>query len=269
MSAHKQSTEQSNGPRIGVIDIETCPIEAYTWGLWKVNVGLNQIKTEWTILSVSWKWLGDKRTHYIDTSKEDDPRNDYNLLSQLWEVLNEADIIVAQNGVKFDIKKINARLLASGFPPYRPIKVVDTMLAAKAHFGFTSNKLEWMSNHLTDAPKSRHAKFPGFELWLECLAGNHKAWAEMKKYNKQDIIATEALYLRLRPWIVGHPNVAQYYDDTEVRCPKCGSTELVEDGEVHTQVSTYKRYKCFECGGFSRSRYTINSKEKRRSLLVN
>ena len=91
----------------------------------------------------------------------------------------------------------------------------------------------------------------------------------MRKYNVQDIVATEALYLKLRPWIEGHPNVAQYYDDDERRCPKCGSTALSDAGDVHTQVSTYTRYHCGGCGGFSRSRFTKNSKEKRKSLLVN
>ena len=261
----------SNGPKVVVIDIETCPLESYTWGLWQQNVGLNQIKTEWTILSFSAKTLGDKRVRYKDSGGRgvDSVRDDREVCAALWKELNEADIIVAQNGKKFDLKKINARLLALGFPPYRPVKIVDTLLAAKAHFGFTSNKLEWMSAHLTDAPKSKHAKFPGFELWVECLKDNPQAWKEMRKYNVQDIVATEALYLKLRPWIEGHPNVAQYYDDDERRCPKCGSTALSDAGTVHTQVSTYVRYNCGGCGGFSRSRYTINSKEKRKSLLVN
>jgi hypothetical protein len=36
----------TDGPKIATLDIETCPLESYTWGLWKQNVGLNQIKTE-------------------------------------------------------------------------------------------------------------------------------------------------------------------------------------------------------------------------------
>lgn len=257
------------GPKIVTLDIETCPLQSYTWGLWKQNVGLNQIGTEWSILSASWRWLGSKKVEYIDVSANEDVRDDSNVLAALWEVLDQADIVIAQNGVRFDVKKINARLVMAGFGPYTPIKVVDTLLAAKAHFGFTSNRLEWMSSHLTNQPKSKHAKFPGFELWLECLAGNPEAWKEMRKYNQQDIIATEEVYLKLRPWIVGHPNVAQYYDDDAMRCPKCGSLGVEDVGFVHTQASTYHRYQCADCGGFSRSRYTVNSKTKRKALLSN
>lgn len=261
----------AQGPKIVTLDIETCPLESYTWGLWKQNVGLNQIKTEWSVLSFSAKTLGEKKVRYMDTGGRgaDNVRNDLDVMAALWKELNEADIIVAQNGKKFDLKKINARLVALGFPPYRPVKLVDTLLAAKAHFGFTSNRLEWMSAALTDAPKSKHAKFPGFELWVECLKDNPAAWREMRQYNVQDIQSTEALYLKLRPWIEGHPNVAQYYDDDVMRCPKCGSDHLTPAGDVHTQVSTYNRYRCGNCGGFARSRYTKNSKAKRQSLLVN
>ena len=35
-----------DGPRILSIDIETSPIEGRVWGLWKQNLGLNQITKE-------------------------------------------------------------------------------------------------------------------------------------------------------------------------------------------------------------------------------
>jgi uncharacterized protein YprB with RNaseH-like and TPR domain len=109
-------------------------------------------------------------------------------------------IVVAQNGVRFDVKKINARFVLLGMPPPSPFRVVDTMLEARRHFGFTSNKLEWMTDKLcTTHKKKRHAKFPGFELWRECLAGNHEAWDEMREYNIDDVLSLEELYLVMRP----------------------------------------------------------------------
>ncbi|CAJ6797142.1 RNase H superfamily protein [Burkholderia pseudomallei] len=38
-------------PRILSLDIETSPILGYVWSLWKQNVSLNQIHSEWCILS--------------------------------------------------------------------------------------------------------------------------------------------------------------------------------------------------------------------------
>lgn len=199
-------------------------------------------------------------------------RDDSALLGELWKLLDAADIVVAQNGKRFDVPKINARLLVAGLEPYSPIKVVDTLLVAKKHFAFTSNRLAWLSKHLTpDAQKLEHREFPGFELWKECLAGNARAWEVMREYNVQDIVSLEEVYLRLRPWAEGHPNVAAYSDSEEMACPKCGSIDLLKWGFAHTQSGQYQRYRCSApgCGAYARSRYTLNSPAKRRSLLSN
>ncbi|HVH93244.1 MAG TPA: ribonuclease H-like domain-containing protein [Candidatus Acidoferrum sp.] len=256
-------------PIIHTLDIETAPIEAAVWGLWKQNVGLNQIRKDWIILSVAWKELGVAKVHYADTSEREDVRDDSELLQTIWNILDASDIIIAQNGVRFDVKKINARFLQAGMPPPRPFKVIDTLLMAKQVAAFTSNKLDWLSQILTDTPKDHHNAFPGMDLWNECLKGNPAAWRAMKRYNKRDIPSCEKVYLALRPYYQGHPNLAQYYDDEKMRCPKCGGTHLKSVGTVFTQASEYAQFQCSSCKGFSRSRYTINSKAKRKALLSN
>lgn len=259
-----------SGPKIVTLDIETSPIVAYVWGTFKVNIGLNQIVQEWSIMSYCIKVLGEKRVTYHDTSDKENPRDDLDLMRQLHADLSDVDIIITQNGKAFDMKKINARFIQHGIPPLPPIKIIDTMLVAKEVAKFTSNKLEWLSKHLTDTPKYEHGKFPGMELWTECLKGNRKAWKEMKKYNCIDVPATEELYLKLRPYMIGHPNVAAYYDDDKMRCPRCASTSLTKmEKPALTQSGEYTRYQCNVCGGFARSRYTQNSKAKRYSLLAN
>jgi hypothetical protein len=259
------------GPRIATADIETAPISASVWGLFDQNVGLNQIATEWSILSFAVKPLGAKKKDilYLDTSARADPRDDSELLGKLWEVLHEYDFIVAQNGKRFDLRKIKARLIMAGFPPPSPVKVLDTMLMARQVAAFTSNKLEWLAQYLSRVPKNKHKDFPGFELWSECLAGNPKAWAAMKKYNIPDIESCEQVYMRLRPWVSGHPNVAIFSDEEGLACPVCGSHKVEQDGYSYTNVGQYNRYHCGGCGAWSRDRYTINSKEKRRGLLTN
>jgi hypothetical protein len=258
------------GPRIITLDIETAPIVAYVWSLFKVNVGLNQILTDWSILSVAWKRYGVDKVHYKDVSRKPDLRDDRDLLDVIWNVLDEADIIIAQNGIAFDVKKIQARFVQAGMPPPSPFKVVDTLLMAKQVAKFTSNKLEWMASILTNNPKDGHDEFPGMTLWTECLKGNKRAWRAMKTYNELDIPSCEDVYTRLRPYYQGHPNVAAYYDDDATRCPKCGSIDIhATDKPALTQAGKYIQYQCNGCGGFSRSRYTHNSTAKRKSLLAN
>jgi hypothetical protein len=255
------------GPRIAVYDIETAPNLVYTWGLYKQNIGISQIVRDWSILSVSYSWLDEDKVHYFDC--EENPLDDSTLLAKSWELMDEADILVGQNSKHFDTRKLNARLIEQGFPPPSPYKQIDTKVEAAKIAMFTSNKLEWLAAHLADVPKDKHNEFPGFELWSECLNGNPRAWAAMRKYNPIDVRSTKDVYLRLRPWIEGHPNVAAYNDDETPQCPKCGSTDLQQRGYARTQVGVYPRLHCQSCGGWSRGRYTENTLAKRRSLLSN
>ena len=256
-------------PKIITLDIETSPIIAYCWGLWKQNIGVNQIIRDWSILSFCAKTLGSDKIRYMDVSKQRDFYDDRKLMKALHKELDEADIVVTQNGIRFDHRKINARFIALGMQPPSPFKMVDTKVEASKVAMFTSNKLEWLAQALTDERKLSHGRFPGFALWTECLKGNPEAWAEMREYNPQDVIATEQVYLKLRPYIVGHPNVNVYDEDETTRCPKCGSDHLNQRGYVTTQVGQYARFRCMECGGWSRSRYTTNTLAKRKSLLTN
>lgn len=262
------AAEQKVRPvRILVIDIESSPIEAYVWGLWDQNIGVDFIKTEWTILSYAAKWLGDSKVLYADTGGRgaDKVRDDKPLMSDIWKLLHEADIVVAQNGKKFDTRKINARLAMHGILPPSPYKVVDTMIESKKHFAFTSQKLAWTSKYLTNSPKSEHKKFPGFELWTACLADNPDAWAEMKRYNKQDVVSTEKVYLAIRPWIKTHPNLAT----SAGKCTNCATGKVLAIGR-HTQPSgiVYARLWCESCGHWSRGKQMLQPLTERRQIPV-
>jgi hypothetical protein len=263
---------KGQGPKVLLLDIETSPLQSYHWGLWQQNISLAQIGLEWSVLSFAAKWLHapKKSTVFMDTFDEDDNRNDMTLLAKLWELLDAADFVVAQNGKRFDMKKINARMVMHGFPPYSPVRVIDTLLIAKAAFGFTSNKLEWMADKLSSTKKRAHKKFPGFELWVQFLARNPAARKEMRLYNIDDILSLEEVYLAVRPWAIGHPNLAAMYpDDGQTRCPKCASSSLEKRGFAFTNTGKYHRFCCKDCGGWSRSRYTVNTKEQRFKLLSN
>jgi hypothetical protein len=243
-----------NGPRIATCDIETAPLESYHWGLFDQNIGLEQIKVDWSILAYCFKWLNDPKPVYADTGGRGKKhvRNDKPLLKGLWELLDATDILIVQNGARFDVPKINSRLFAEGYGPYSPIRIIDTLTVNKRYFGHTSNKLAWVSKY-TDQKKSEHRKFPGFDLWLQCLADNPEAWAEMRDYNIKDVLATEQLYLKQRPWIANHPNLNVYHE-TLGNCPKCHSSNIQKRGICVTNTGKHARYQCQDCGGWSRGK---------------
>lgn len=264
MKLHKPSKD---GPSILVLDIETAPILGYVWKLWDQNVGLNQIKEDWYVLSWAAKWRGAPASEvmYMDQRARRDIEDDSILLKHIWKLLDQADIVITQNGVSFDVKKLNARFLLNGMPPPSPYKNIDTCLLAKKKFGFTSNKLEYLTDKLcTRYKKLKHNKFQGFELWSECLRGNSAAWREMERYNKYDVLALEELYDVMEPWD-RTIDFNLYHDGIEPVC-RCGCTEFHRRGYHYTAAGKFQIYRCRECGACTRSRTNLLSRDKRRTL---
>jgi hypothetical protein len=239
---------KTNKARILLLDIETFPNVGYSWTKWETNV-LDFIE-HWYILSFAYKWFGDKKTKVLglpDFKGYKPGGKDKELLKYLWKLLNEADIVIAQNGNAFDIKKINTRFLEWGMMPPSPYKTIDTLTVARRYFSFNSNKLDDLGRDLGIGRKAEHEGFP---LWIKCSKGDMKAWSRMKKYNCQDVELLEKLYIKERPWIKDGPNL-DMWADIKV-CPKCGSDKLHSRGEAITQSYIYNRYQCQNCGGWSR-----------------
>jgi len=255
-------------PKVLIFDIETAPILAHVWGLWENNVGLNQIKSDWHLLSWSAKWLYDPPSKIMYQDQRDAPNieDDTKILQGIWELLDQADIVITQNGKNFDHRKLNARFLIAGFKPPSSYRHIDIKIITKRLFGFPSHKLEYMTSKVNKKYKKlKHEKFSGFELWSECLKGNLKAWKEMEKYNKYDVLALEELFWKVIPWD-NSINFNTYHESFVTAC-KCGSTRIQKNGtDVHTNTGRFQRYRCGDCGSEVRGRENLLSKEKIKSL---
>lgn len=244
-------------PHILIYDIETTPLQTYTWGIYEQHIALNQIVKDWHLLSFAAKWVGEKGILYADQRKAKDMSDDRDLVEKLWSLLDKADIVITQNGKAFDQKKVYARFLYHGMTPPSPSKHIDTKQIAKKHFGFTSNSLAYLAEKLGVTKKSHHPKFPGLELWKECLLGNPAAWAEMQKYNIQDVLTLEGVYNKLRAW------------DTSVNitlngtgCRSCGGFNLIARGYTYTTAGKRRRLQCTDCGSWTQSSKNLLSKEE-------
>ena len=176
--------------KVLILDIETTPNLAFVWRAWKQNIGYNQFVQHSNIMCYAAKWYGNDRIFTKNTYSSSEER----VVGSLLGLLDAADIVVTHNGKKFDLPVIRSRAVELGFKPFSPIKQVDTCLIAKALFNFELNKLAYIAKYLGVAEKSEHKKFPGFELWAECLKFNPEAWDEMVAYNIQDIITLEQVY---------------------------------------------------------------------------
>lgn len=239
--------EIGDSVKILFLDLETFPNIGYTWTKWETNV-IDFIE-HWYILCVGYKWLGGKtKVVALPDFKGYKPHSkDEELVKFAWGLLDEADIVIAQNGDAFDIKKLNTRFMQYGLTPPSPYKTIDTLKIARK-FSFNSNKLDDLGRDLGLGRKLEHEGFP---LWLKCREGDMKAWKRMKSYNKQDVELLEQLYLKERPWIKNHPNL-DAFNHINTTCPRCGSKDIQWRGEYKTQTNLYKRFCCKNCGSWGK-----------------
>lgn len=232
-------------------DIETAPSLAHVWAHYETNV--LDYEYEWYILSFAYKWLGKPVKAYslpdFKLYKKDD-QNDKDLVVKLHDLMSEADVVIAHNGIDFDNKKSNARFIAHNLLPPSPYKSVDTLRIARKYFAFQSNKLNDLCQHLGLGKK---VSTGGYELWQGCMKGDKKAWSKMVRYNKNDVILLEKLYLKLLPWIENHPNV-NVLSDVPNACPNCGSIRLHHKGYGINMVGKYARFQCQDCGKWGKGK---------------
>lgn len=89
---------------------------AYVWALKDQNIALNQLEADWYVIAWSAKWLGDppSKIIYYDQRHAKNIEDDRAILRPLWKLLDEADIVITQNGKRFDSPRLNARFITHG-----------------------------------------------------------------------------------------------------------------------------------------------------------
>lgn len=229
--------------KILFLDIETSPNTCYTWGLFDQNIPITAIKESSAILCYAAKWQGSKTMHFdsVFQSKEKD------MLKGIHKLMDEADAICHYNGTRFDIPVLNKEFILNNMAPPAPSSDIDLLRTARARFKFTSNKLDYVAQQLGLGSKTKH---PGYQLWVDCMARDPKAWKLMEKYNKQDVVLLEKVHDRLLPWIKNYPNQNLY--GKHDACPSCGEKTLQARGTAVSISMRYQRFQCTSCGKWSK-----------------
>ena len=135
----------------------------------------------WTAL-----WTNNPRRRYSAcvTQAEALEFNDKNILAPLWDLMNRADIVAGHNVKAFDIKKINTRFKVNGFDEPMQYSVVDTLLYARKHFSFESNRMDYLCK-LFGIPQKKQMSM---EDWAAIeQTGDPKALRKMLIYNRGDV----------------------------------------------------------------------------------
>lgn len=231
--------------KVLIFDVETLPIVGYAWNVWQENIGMNQIIKDWCILSWSAKWLGsDKIMSDVLSPREAVKRDDKRLVTSFWTLLDSADIVVAHNGKRFDIKKVNTRFWKNKLDRPSSYKVIDTLNSVRSTFSLTFNKQDFVARFLGIQEKLD----TDFELWADCDHGIPESLKYMVEYNEQDVRMLEEIYYELRGWIPNHPDLRLYTHDIDA-CPVCLSKSKHKNiGLFVAQSKKYKEYRCADCG---------------------
>lgn len=254
LNDHYYGKQEKNAPNVILFDIETAPEVAYIWRRWKENIAPKQVIHRPYMLSWAAKRLGseevlaDALPYYECYHKK--PDNDFNIVQSLWKLLDSADIVVAHNGINFDLAFANSRFAYHKLGMPSPFKVVDTLKVAKKYFRFPANSLAELCHYFDVENKLE----TDFSLWTGCLKGDVDSWEKMVDYNKRDITTLEDVYLRLRPYDKSHPNIALYNDGDDVICPNCGHNHIhVLEKNAYTAQSSFESYRCDGCKHVFRS----------------
>jgi len=132
---------QTNRPKVLFYDIESSPLLGYTYGLYDTTI--IHVERDSHLLSFSYKWQGERRirSHSLPDYRlyKKDRYDDTELLKDLHALMDSADLIVAHNGDRFDVRMANMRFIQKGLPSLPIKKSIDTLKIARSRFRFTSN----------------------------------------------------------------------------------------------------------------------------------
>ena len=250
-------------PKLLHYDLECTLSKSYHFGQYKQNLSVKQQVQEGHLLSHAWAWGDEPVVGSVLTREEVLNHDPERLVLEAWSLLDNADIVVAHYGKKFDIPKLNGYFLKYGLQPPSPYKVVDTKEISSKKFLLPFNSLEYLAKALGVQQKIDNS---GIQLWIDCDQGKQEALDEMLAYNIGDVEALRDVYYRLISWDNNGVNMALYNDEHEALCTHCGSNNIVPlDGKyTYTANRKYSLYRCNSCKAVLRS----NRKEGNGSSLV-
>ena len=220
-------------------------------------LGSKQIDKDFFLLSHQWAWGENSNEVFVDLIKPEDAKieNDFDIVLKAWHLLDKADVVVAHNGKRFDIKIINARFIKHGLPQPSPYKVIDTYQLARSQFGFTFKSLDYLCKFL-DLPAQK-LPHDGLQLWIDATLGDAEALRKIGVYGRGDIPTLQEVFKRLKGWGTGSVNLGAMKNNISetdtLRCPSCASDDVYPLNKLaHTNVNATQAYRCNGCSGISR-----------------
>lgn len=234
---------KNEGKSLLFIDIETKPLKTWAWKIgYDLNISHDFLIEDTAVISVGWKKEGDKKVSYRTWDKQ---HNDKTLLKETIEVINKADIVVAQNGIEFDLSTLQWRANVHQLPAIRDITVFDTLKLSRKAFKNPSHKLDYRSSVY-----GLGGKIPmRFQHWLDVINDKPGALKYMVDYMCKDVDDLQALFWRELPYYKKLPaSLAMLINGTREHCPRCASGRQAKYNIIVAKVNRKQGYECNTCG---------------------
>lgn len=227
-------------------DIETTLAKSYHWGQWQQNLSVKQQIQESHMLSHAWSWNDEEVFSSVLTPEEVLSQDDERIVYECWSLLDNCDIVVAHNGKRFDIKKVNGYFLKYGLPKPSSYKIIDTLEIAKKNFNLPFKSLEYLAKFLGVELKQDSG---GIQTWIDCDRGCPEALETMRYYNEGDIVSLRDIHKRMKGWDNNGVNIALYNENHDALCTHCGSDDVkvLTDKFAYTPNRKYQVYRCNNC----------------------
>lgn len=186
------------------------------------------------------------------------------MVKAMWELVNEADVLVTYNGDKADIPWMKEEFKYAGLPKPMPAKSIDLYKQLKGEFALPYRSLRYAAREFGSIPK---LETDGLDLWERCEQGDPEAWALMQSYNETDVRTTEDLWFDFLPWLNGSTHLGVLIGDGEMRCPNCGSTSMTSQPKpARAYVREYQAFRCDECGSPLRTNFLVGQRQHSRPV---
>lgn len=228
-------------------DIETSPNVVYSWTTGnKVRLTHDNILKERQIICIAWKWEDGKKVYSADWGSDQDDRR---VLKAFLPVIQEADVIIAHNGDRYDLRFMQGRLAYHNLPPIAPA-TIDTLKQSRKAFFTNSHKLDYLGQFLG---LGRKLDTGGFGLWKDVMSGSGPALKKMVRYCRQDVRLLESVYHKIKIYAPQTIHIGLLKGGDHSCCKACGSPQTRLSGTRIMSTIRYQCRRCASCGHYWRT----------------
>lgn len=243
---------KDKGVRVLFWDIETSPMLIWTHYIGnKVSINHRQIEKESRIISIQYKFEGDKKVSYLAWDKNQD---DSKMLEAFVKILNSATVAIGQNSDAFDYRVLNWRLNLLELQPLAELTTLDTLKLSRSAFRAPAHRLDYRSSQYGFGGKDKME----FDDWIKVCKKDKKALKKMITYGCKDVDDTQKIFWKELPYYKKLPvSLASLVKEDRTCCPRCSEARHRKFDVYPTKIGNKIRWECKNCGNIWKDTRTI------------